>query len=73
MSRRIGPVPYGNCKIRDNIGATKIIISTDYVEGKSEEEINRRYMTIQDIYGAIESGHAIGEARRNTREARSSC
>lgn len=72
MSRTTGPVPCGNRKIFDKIGNVRIYISTDLIEGISQEEINRRYKAVQDVYGEIESSRAICEARRKTR-ARKAC
>lgn len=64
MIKVMGPVPYGNCAIIDKVGNAKIIISTDYVEGVSSEEINRRYQATQRVYGEIEEARALYEARK---------
>lgn len=64
MIKVTGPVPYGNCAIRDKIGNAKIIISTDCIAGISQEEINRRYQATQEVYGEIEETRALYEARK---------
>ena len=64
MIKVSGPVPYGNCEIRDKIGNTTVIISTDYVKGISQEEIQRRYEAVQKAYFEIEGARAIYELKQ---------
>lgn len=47
--RELGPIPYGNCAIRDKIGNATVICSTDNIIGKSKEDFQPRYDRIQQI------------------------
>lgn len=64
MATTLKSVPYGNCKIRDKVGNTTIIISTDNIEGKTSADFEARYKRIQDIVYTAEYSRALRNKRR---------
>lgn len=47
--KALNRVDYGNCKIKDKIGNTRIIISTDNLDKKTDEDFKKSYDRIQQI------------------------
>lgn len=62
-------VPYGNCAIRDKIGNARVIISTDCIIGKTDEDFQKIYKEIQDFYLRTEQQRAIREAGGKNKSA----
>ncbi len=68
-TRQLGPVPYGNCAIRDTIGNTKIIISTDNLIGKTQADFQKIYDRTQEIYLNAERARFLREREKETENA----
>lgn len=62
MAENNNRVPYGNCAIVDKIGNARVIISTDCIIGKTDEDFRKTYKEIQELYLRAEQQRAIRES-----------